>query len=62
MVFAFAVFDWYDKEERLIHSRFRGKSVARFFQRAAFARAFRDVGHGFGLLCASRPDFELWHG
>jgi hypothetical protein len=62
MVFAFAVLDWYAKEKRLIHSRFRGKAIARFFKRAAVARAFCDVGHGVGLLCASRPDFELWHG
>ena len=61
IVFALAVLDWHFKKERLVHSCGGGKAFARFFERAAVARAFRDVGHGVCLLCASRPDFELWH-
>lgn len=61
IVFALAVLDRRGHKERLVHFSRRGKAFARFFEWASVARAFGDVGHGVGLLCASRPDFELWH-
>jgi hypothetical protein len=60
--FTFAVNDRRRKERRLVIRRRRRVSVARRTLWASVARAFGDVGHGVGLLCASRPDLELWHG
>ena len=45
IVFTLPVLDWYSKEKRLIHSRWGGVAIARFFEGAALARAFGDVGH-----------------
>ncbi len=45
MVFTLPVLDGYVKEKRLIHSRWGGKAVAGFFEGAALACAFGDVGH-----------------
>ncbi len=45
MVFTLPVLDGYAKEERLIHSCACGEAVACFFEGAALACAFGDVGH-----------------
>ena len=45
IVFALAVLDRYANKERLVHFGRCGEAVARFFEGAALARAFGDVGH-----------------